>query len=352
MMSSKRRVLSLICFVIVISILLVPISYLSRQRTDFKNCVDNLKNEEANVDVLCIGGSSTYVYWSPMIAYKEYGISSYDFSDSAMAPALIKGLLEESKGYCNPYLYVIDIRGFETAEKHPEVFNRGYFQTYTDAFPYGRKRYDMIHYAYNYANIGVDELSLHIDLICNHKNLINNLFNKDVNNDVQKIVKGQYIQKREFEEVKLNNFDYVKSIGVLSNETENVLIDLLEYLKKNSVNTLFVLNAYSIEDENSRLIYNAIFNIIDSYGFDYIDTNLYYDDMGLNGSTDFYNANHVNAFGAEKYTKWLGKYLCEKYKLDDHRKDKDFVEWNKEIEQFNKIWLDLKNYYNEKINAY
>ena len=46
--------------------------------------------------------------------------------------------------------------------------------------------------------------------------------------------------------------------------------------------------------------------------------------MQLNFDTDFYNENHVNIFGADKYTDFLIAYLKEHYNLPDRRKDKEW----------------------------
>ena len=47
-------------------------------------------------------------------------------------------------------------------------------------------------------------------------------------------------------------------------------------------------------------------------------------DLDLN--TDFYNAGHVNFYGAQKFTKVFGDYLVENYNLADHRKDEHIKE--------------------------
>jgi hypothetical protein len=43
---------------------------------------------------------------------------------------------------------------------------------------------------------------------------------------------------------------------------------------------------------------------------------------------DFYNVDHVNALGAEKYTTFLEQYLSENYDLPDHRGEPDFETWD------------------------
>ena len=70
---------------------------------------------------------------------------------------------------------------------------------------------------------------------------------------------------------------------------------------------------------------NLILNILEEEGFQCL--NFYteqYDGsftIELDPENDFYNLNHVNYYGAEKYTAALAAYLDENYDLPDRRND-------------------------------
>lgn len=341
----KTKFIRLVSFVILFAFLFVQVSYFIRPTNYFIQSVKSLKKEKVDIDVLCIGGSSTYVYWIPMIAYEDYGISSYNYSESAMHPGLIKGLLEESYSMCSPKLYVIDIRGFEVLESRPETYNIGGFQTYTCAFPYGKKRFDMIHYAYPFVQFDASELSLHLDLLINHSSLYQNIYANIKNDYNTSTTKGAYIEKREYANVPLNDYSYVTGRKELKEDTKKILTDLLDYIKDKDLPVLFLINAYSFSGEEERSVYNSISDVINEYGYSCLDTNLHYDEIGLDGSTDFYNVNHVNALGAEKYTKWLSSWLKDNYDLKDRSEEENFNIWNEQSKEFDKIWIDLKEYY-------
>ena len=124
-----------------------------------------------------------------------------------------------------------------------------------------------------------------------------------------------------------------ESRAELPENDEKVLIELLEYLKKNDLKALFIVCPYWITEEHYA-VYNTISDRISEYGFDFLNTNDHYSEMNIDFSTDFYNAAHVNNLGAEKYTEYLGKYLVDKYDLPDHRDDDNYAEWWELYERF------------------
>ena len=59
----------------------------------------------------------------------------------------------------------------------------------------------------------------------------------------------------------------------------------------------------------------------------YLDLNLV-EEIGINWKTDTKDAgDHLNFAGAKKVTKYIGKYLNEKFQLTDHRGDAKYQKW-------------------------
>src|SRR5699024_4978230 len=110
-----------------------------------------------------------------------------------------------------------------------------------------------------------------------------------------------FIPKVEEQKKIVNNTDVKTPIY---EETEKILIDIQEYCKTTDCNYLFVVSTY-IEQELHKENFNYISEIINQYGYNFLDTNDYYNEMKLNFKTDLYNYSHVNIFGADKYTDFL-----------------------------------------------
>lgn len=68
--------------------------------------------------------------------------------------------------------------------------------------------------------------------------------------------------------------------------------------------------------------HNAVQELADKYGLDYIDFNLLTDEIGIDWSNDTGDAgDHINTYGTTKTTRYLMNYLKENYDLPDHRED-------------------------------
>ena len=60
----------------------------------------------------------------------------------------------------------------------------------------------------------------------------------------------------------------------------------------------------------------------------FIDCNLHLDEMNFDWMHDTPDCgDHLNVFGAEKVSRYLGKYLKDNYNIPDRRKDGDYASW-------------------------
>ena len=72
---------------------------------------------------------------------------------------------------------------------------------------------------------------------------------------------------------------------------------------------------------------------------EFIDFN-YERELNLNWENDTQdNGYHLNIYGAEKLGKCLSKYIDNKFKLKNHREEKEYASW----EEFLKIYNDAKS---------
>ena len=70
-------------------------------------------------------------------------------------------------------------------------------------------------------------------------------------------------------------------------------------------------------------------------GLTYIDMNLFPGLVGINWKTDSLDyGDHLNLSGAEKVTKYLGKYLAENENLTDHRLEEAYRSWIQESAEY------------------
>lgn len=128
----------------------------------------------------------------------------------------------------------------------------------------------------------------------------------------------------------LDSFDIVALVGELNEafdieikpnnlpkETEEKLRCFLQYCKDNKFeNVVFAKFPHRITKKKFYERFqmgNTMAEIIREYGFDYLDFENNCKDVGLDHKEDFYNDDHMNIYGQQKFTKYLGKILVDKY---------------------------------------
>ena len=119
------------------------------------------------------------------------------------------------------------------------------------------------------------------------------------------------------------------------------MTELLEYCKNKEQKVLFIVHAYQISEEDQKK-YNYMEERIAEYGMDYLNTNDYAEEIGLEPSADFYNRDHVNLLGADKYTKFLGGYLVRNYTLPDKRNDAAYRRWSQDYKEWNSRMEEIR----------
>lgn len=297
------------------------------------NNINKFYKEKDDFDVVLIGGSSTYVYFSPLEAWNKSGFKSYNYAYDAMSPALIKNLIKECQKYQSPKLYVIDLRAFEVRERNNEYYTESYLRRYTDGMKYSLNRIDAIDYSYNIEHPELlGDLSIYVDILRYHNEwkilTIDKLYD---------LVFAKPLEYKGFVfnpgTIKVNNvnyqdYSYVNEEKEISDKSKKVLNDLLNYCDSLDCEFLFTFNIYKMQDQKSKEWTNYIKNIIEERGYNFLDTNDYYNVIGINDKTDFYNDDHVNLNGAIKYTDFMVDYIEKNYDLPDNKENIKYNNWN------------------------
>lgn len=318
------RILTCIIFIAVLCKVFTSVTYLFRNSDYNREHIIGIKEEE-QLDMVYIGGSAAFVYWQPLKAWNDCGFTSYDYATSTIQAENIEYYIREVLKTQSPELFVIDARPFQywDGSMHETGLRNG-----TDGMDIlSVNRYNLV---YNYLKTREEgDISYYVDIMKYHTN-VSDLKNPErwnlIDNRIKSIYKGgtsmtayQYVEKP-------TRFATCNREELL-NGSRLILNSLLEYCTEENLNVLFVVCPYQITEKHYG-IYNTIGDIVKEYGFDFLNTNDYFEEMGVDFSTDFYNGNHVNIVGAEKYTAFLEKYLVENYDLPDHRGDEAFKEWD------------------------
>lgn len=332
-------VIKILVFIVLTYFLCVFINYLCKPKLVDVEIITGFYAEEKNsLDVVYIGGSAAFVYYEPLLAYEEYGISSYVFGANTIQPELYKYLVGEVLKRQKPKLIILDARAFEYRDRKQAPTEVAYRNTLTGT-PISKEKYEFVEeYVRPKLNL-YNTLPYYLDFIKFHSTSSEERYTviesmQMMLNKYHHPYKGFYFVPRIQSQTPL---DYrTDKETPMSDETNKILDDLLSYLKEQDVEVLFVVAPY-IEKEIHKENFNYVERIVSENGFTFIDANDYVDEMNINFKTDLYNINHVNLFGADKYTRFICNYMKSHYELRDISNspewDKLLEDWHKEREE-------------------
>lgn len=355
----KINLLKAVLFSLGFLVMLGTISYILRPYSGSasrKNLCGFYAEKDDSLDVVFVGSSSCFAFWEAMEAWKQYGIASYDFAAGTMPPQMLKYCLKEAARTQSPSLYVIDLRPFTVAETgyylEREIMNMDHdvpLRNTIDNFKYSLNRFRMINEC---VPASYDKIPYYFDIIKYHTEWTRLADGQSLaywKNSCHDSTKGFRLVDS-VKPVKFKDCSGVKKRRQLSERLDGILYDLMDYCKEEKLPVLFLVNAYC-QTKKEKAVYNYISDVAAEYGFDFLNTNDYYKEIGLDYSRDYYDASHVNIFGADKYTRFVADYLLEHYELEDRRGEAGYEQWDRDYEVWSREVQELKASITEKITS-
>lgn len=298
-----------------------------------------------SLDVVTIGASDVYTSFASARAYKDFGFTSYPYATQSITASGMLTALKEVVRTQTPQLIVIEVNAFLYKEKKNES-NEGHIRKLIDNVPFNQNKIDFVN-----EYIDPDErLEYFVPLIKYHDlwkeypgqmRLALSKLNQD--NRGGSYLKGFRTTTNKFNPPqKILNEKIINEERTLAlNPTlEAELRELLDYCKEKNLNVVFTRLPHLVYKQTYDRVKrsNRAGEIINSYGYDYINLERDWKKIGLNLKTDFYNFDHMNIYGAVKMTNYLGNLIKNKYqivpeKLSDAQKER----WDKSSIYFDKL---------------
>lgn len=146
---------------------------------------------------------------------------------------------------------------------------------------------------------------------------------------------------------------YTTDVEAIAHLNEMLIKRISRLCKKNGAR-LVLYSAPSVENYDYAR-HNALTDLAETLGCEYIDMNLMRSEVPVNwkySSTD--GGDHLNYAGAIKVSDYVAKYLSELKLFEDKRLDPNYSEWNAALQKFNeehKIKSDEKEAHRAKKKA-
>lgn len=117
--------------------------------------------------------------------------------------------------------------------------------------------------------------------------------------------------------------------------TEHYLDEFVSMCKKAGSEVVFVEMPSANSWSDAR--HDAVEAYTDKHGIPFVDFNKNIEETGFDWATDTRDGgNHLNHNGACKISAWLGNYLNTNYALADHRPDRAYAQWGKDLKAYKK----------------
>ena len=331
LMSKKNKkvnhIFSFVFFSIIVLILFCKVSWIFRANdSGSRENIVGFHNEK-NIDVVMYGGSNLLRFYQPLEAWHQEGYTSYNYATSAARADLLTEYIKESRLTNDAILYVCDIRTIPLVQGTIiEQSLRNWSDSISVFSPIRIKGISSFLFSRDWKNWDIP--SFYIDITKYHSNY----------EALEDPYQWSYINKKNIDNqnkgfspnknhVSFDRPQICNERGDLSKQQERALIELLDYCDQENLQVLFIVCPYIITEHDWNIL-NTCEDIIRSRGYDFINFNYYYDEIGLDFKTDFGDTNHVNYLGAEKYTSYLIDYISNHYKLPDNRKNLEYEKWN------------------------
>ena len=338
---TRKQLVQSIIFVVLFLYILMTVTYIIRTNGDVKDRFTGFYAEKKDtVDVVLVGSSPVYPYFATPMMWGEYGICAYPISSNLQRPVAAIGLLEEIRKTQSPSLYIFEMRMY-TARDMDLTNNMAYTRGVTDNMKYSWNRVKTI-------NAMVDDVSerhtYYFDIFKYHSNWKTMVLPEQLacfRYEKMDDQKG-YVMTDEVGPCEAVDTSGITERLPMPEFQEECLESLLEYLKENDLQALFILSPTVMEEEKQKM-YNYIEDMVNASGYEFLNMNDYYGVLGLDFAADFSDyGGHVNGVGAQKCTAFLSSYIVENYGLEDKRGEKGYESWDAAYAQWQQEFAEAQ----------
>lgn len=269
--------------------------------TGRNKCAAGIQSELSNsVDVLVLGDSLSTSGISPMELWKKQGISSYICGQSGQRATEAYYLLRQALKTQSPSLVILETNFFF--------------------------RYEGI---FSEIENGLSEMAYYYFPVLRYHNIWKSFTGKN-----SPPLNGYYKGFQIHGEINpYDSDDYMKKTEKsekISGLVKYRLNQILKLCAERNIQVLLISNPSPLNHSYQK--HNAIRKFADENHLPYIDFNLKGTGPDMDWTKDTMdNGDHLNYHGAVKISDYLASYLKEHYKLPDHRGERAYADWSKEL---------------------
>ena len=265
--------------------------------------------EENSLDVVFMGASEVPTAFAPGLAYEEFGFTSYMYTIDANPGSLYKYQLKEILSTQNPQAIVVEINGFLYGDDYQADETR--LRIFAENIPFSMNKLQAV-----FDFDPVDKLSYLFPFTKYHGDWIKGKGLTETYNWKTKMAQGPSMWKGITTCTLVAPLDPAVLQATAPADSDKIiiamdcLIDFLEFCKEENIsNIIFARLAHRNSASHANSV-AQVEQVLAEYGYPLLNLEEKIDEIGLDFHRDFYNDEHLNIYGMEKSTAYLGSYLA------------------------------------------
>lgn len=336
----KRKVLKTIEYILfaalVIGAVAILYNVLSWKDTNgnYMSTTKQLYETDDNlIDVVFMGSSHCYCGIYPAVLWEDAGIAAFDMSTSGQDRNSTYHMLAELLKTQSPKVVYVDL--FElTYDRHDIVSNeyRNYLAMKTsknsiksvdDYFEGDEYKQTRQNYYFRFP-------------------IVHTRYKELTKNDFEDYGPGVFGRGAEYlwkvgDAYADDSLNDLRDGVELPENAKAWIDDLISLSEENGFTLEFIVIPFGRDSEKQKII-NAGIAYANSKGIRCNDFNKDVDRIGLNYETDFIDNTHLNAYGAEKFTRYIEQTLLCDYNLKDFRGDDRYAFWEEDAKYYEHLY--------------
>ncbi len=309
-MTKTKILVRISLFSMILLLLIVILSFLFMPKNNLKDfgmdqvSANGILGEKKNtIDVLILGDSETYTSFSPLQMYEAHGFTSYICGTSGQRLYDSYDFLEKTLENQKPKVVILETNA---------IFRD--YDLKTTVLAKWKNLIPLLKYHNRWKNLTIHDFSSKITYTYTDPN------------------KGFRIKKGI---MPVKNHDYMKKMDK-SKTIPKLNIHYLDKMKDlcDELGITFILiSSKSIKNWNDAK-HQSVSNYANQKEIAFYDLNLI-SEIEIDWQTDTVDkGDHLNLDGAKKVSKYVGDLLKETYDLPDHREDKNYSSWERDLEKY------------------
>ncbi|MCB2306926.1 hypothetical protein LGL08_12855 [Clostridium estertheticum] len=327
----KKSFLKGISFVIIILLFIITLNSIFIIKTNHRAKLTQglYTNTGDSFDVVLLGSSHMDALINPNVLWKQFGITSFDYSTGGQPIDVTYYLLKEVLKKHKDPIVVVDLYYLGSTDKFGD---EGYIRTALDNVKFSVNKVKAI-----LNTTPMDQWLNYFFPIFKYHDRWKELTDTDFNFDTDETYyrKGFNASHDVYGKENASNSETTKTVD-LPPKTEEYLNKIITLSKKENFKLIFTNAPHDYSQTAGSKVwtaepakmFNKVAEISKANNIPFINYNKLTTDLGFNFKKDMANIGHLNIFGSEKATSYLGKYLKTNYKLTDHRNDETYKKWN------------------------